>query len=83
MKSRTSALLLISLALPVLGDEIAMEDQSQILTGTGDPASSKYFQPPKESELPDNAYGQLVQQGRAIFVDTKTHAPDYVGNGLT
>jgi thiosulfate dehydrogenase len=82
MKPHTSALLFIAFAFPVLADDIAMEDQSQILTGARDPASSKYFQPPKESELPDNAYGQLVQQGRAIFVDTKTHAPDYVGNGL-
>lgn len=82
MKPQISALLLMSLAFPVLADEVAMDDQSQILTGAGDPASSKYFQPPKESELPDNAYGQLIQQGRAIFVDTKTHAPDYVGNGL-
>jgi thiosulfate dehydrogenase len=82
MKPQTSALLMIAFALPVFADEIAMEDQSQILTGAGDPASSRYFQPPQESELPANAYGKLVQQGRAIFVDTKNHAPEYVGNGL-
>ncbi|HDZ56419.1 MAG TPA: c-type cytochrome [Pseudomonas xinjiangensis] len=82
MKPRKSVLLLTVLTFPVLADEIVMEDQSQILTGAGDPASSRYFQPPRESELPDNAYGKLVQQGRAIFVDTKKHASDYVGNGL-
>lgn len=82
MKARTSALLLIALAMPGHADDIAMEDQSQILTGPGEPASREYFQPPQESELPDNAFGKLVQEGRAIFVDTKSRAPEYVGNGL-
>jgi len=40
------------------------------------------FQPPQESELPDNAYGKLVMQGYALFVDTKRLAPQFVGNGL-
>ena len=43
MKTHTTALLLMSLGFPVLADDIAMEDQSQILTGAGDPASRKYF----------------------------------------
>ena len=82
MNTQTSVLLLIALAVPAYADDIAMDDQSQILTGAGEPASSRYFQQPQESELPDNAYGKLVQEGRAIFVDTKNRAPEYVGNGL-
>lgn len=82
MNAPTSALLLIALAIPAHAADIAMDDQSQIIAAAAVPASSPYFQPPKESQLPDNAFGKLVQQGRAIFVDTKTHAPDYVGNGL-
>lgn len=84
MNTQTSVLLLIALAVPAYAyaDDIAVDDQSQILTGAGEPASSRYFQPPQESELPDNAYGKLVQEGRAIFVDTKNRAPEYVGNGL-
>ncbi|SFI64499.1 thiosulfate dehydrogenase [Pseudomonas guineae] len=82
MNARTSALLLFALALPAHADNIAMEDQTQILTDAVNPASRQYFQPPKLSELPDNAFGKLVQEGRAIFVDTKTYAPEYVGNGL-
>lgn len=82
MNIQTSALLLIALAIPAHAADIAMEDQSQILTGAGAPASDQYFQPPQERELPDNAFGKLVQEGRAIFVDTKNRAPEYVGNGL-
>lgn len=40
------------------------------------------FLPPAEDTLPDNAYGRLVQQGHAIFVDTKANASEFVGNGL-
>lgn len=83
MNARIGALLLIALAMPTHAANIAMDDQSQIINSANDPASSRYFQPPKESELPDNAYGKLVQEGRAIFVDTKKHAPEYVGNGLS
>lgn len=82
MKARTSLLLLIAFAMPTHAEEIAMDDQSQILPAAGEPASSGYFQPPKESALPDNAFGKLVQEGRAIFVDTRKHAAEYVGNGL-
>lgn len=83
MKTRLSALLLITLAVSVSAEEIAMEDQSQIPAGAGSLAGDHYFQPPLESQLPDNAYGKLVQEGRALFVDTKNLAPDHVGNGLT
>ena len=38
--------------------------------------------PPAEETLPDNAFGRLVQQGHAIFVDTKANASEFVGNGL-
>ena len=82
MKARTSLLLLIAFAMPTHAEEIAMDDQSQILPAAGEPASSGYFQPPKESALPDNAFGKLVQEGRAIFVDTRKQAAEYVGNGL-
>ena len=60
---------------------IAMEDQSQLQPSAGHAAVSQ-FQPPQESELPDNAYGKLVKEGYALFVDTKRLAPTFVGNGL-
>lgn len=82
MKIRPSILLFIAVAASARADDIAMEDQSQILASAEKSADSQYFQPPKESEIPDNAFGKLVQEGRAIFVDTKNRAPEFVGNGL-
>lgn len=40
------------------------------------------FVPPELDELPANAWGELVREGRQIFVDTKLRAPRYAGNGL-
>lgn len=74
--------LLIALTLPAYADTSATEDQSQIRPDAAASSSVAYFQPPLESELPDNAFGKLVQEGRAIFVDTRNQAPEYVGNGL-
>lgn len=84
MKTACTAVLLSAFSFASFaahGAEIA-EDQSQILTGPGSPASERYFKPPLEREIPDNAFGKLVQEGRAIFVDTQNRAPEYVGNGL-
>ena len=61
---------------------IAMEDQSQIKTPAAVDHGTVYFQPPLQSELPDNAYGKMVLDGYALFVDTKRQAPKFVGNGL-
>ncbi len=42
----------------------------------------KYFRPPSEKEIPDNEFGRVVREGRDIFIDTQTHAKEYVGNSL-
>jgi thiosulfate dehydrogenase len=42
----------------------------------------KYFQPPEDSELQNNAFGELVRKGEAIFVNTKAMAPQNVGNQM-
>ena len=81
MNIHYSALMLFTLAAPAWAANIAMDDQSQIATATA-PAGQHYFLPPQERDLPDNAFGKLVQEGRAIFVDTRNRAPEYVGNGL-
>jgi thiosulfate dehydrogenase len=59
-----------------------MEDQSQLKPDAAKAAAKQWFQPPQEKDLPANAYGELVQQGRAIFVDTRNQAAEYVGNGM-
>ncbi|MCL9658502.1 c-type cytochrome [Pseudomonas protegens] len=81
MKLLIAGPLMALLAVQVQAASIAMEDQSQIPAPSAS-AHTQYFQPPAEGELPDNAYGKLVREGHALFVDTKRLAPQYVGNGL-
>ncbi len=40
------------------------------------------FTPPPDSAIPDGPFGDVVRQGRDIFVDTQQHAKAYVGNQL-
>lgn len=61
---------------------ISMEDQSQISPAPTKTEHQAWFQPPQEKDLPKDGFGELVQQGRAIFVDTQNYAAEYVGNGM-
>ncbi|WP_240151692.1 c-type cytochrome [Oleiagrimonas citrea] len=45
-------------------------------------AVAKTFTPPPIDAIPDTPFGKMVREGRAIFMDTQTHAKAYVGNGL-
>ncbi|WP_374430783.1 c-type cytochrome [Ideonella dechloratans] len=58
------------------------DDQTQLPQAPAKAASSPWFQPPAESSLPNNAFGALVRQGQALFLNTKALAPQYVGNEL-
>lgn len=40
------------------------------------------FQPPAEASIPAGPFGDVVREGRRIFVDTDVVAKAYVGNGL-
>lgn len=40
------------------------------------------FQPPAVDSIPDDDFGKIVKQGEQIFIDTKRHAGQYVGNSL-
>ncbi|MFT0212743.1 c-type cytochrome [Pseudomonas sp. F1_0610] len=80
-------LLLSTLALSVTSVALAatpikMDDQSQLQPSAQKAAGESYHVPPLEADLPDNAFGEMVRKGHAIFVDTKREAPEYVGNGL-
>lgn len=59
-------LLAMSIGGVALAAEIKMDDQSQLTQKAEKGAGERYFQPPQEKDLPANAYGELVQQGRAI-----------------
>lgn len=82
MKTLMPALLALAIVAPAQAAKIAMEDQSQVQPSPAKPAAEAWFQPPQEKDLPADAFGQLVQEGRAIFVDTRNQAAEYVGNGM-
>ncbi|MEO5623695.1 MAG: c-type cytochrome [Dokdonella sp.] len=41
------------------------------------------FTPPPDADMPGGPEGEVIRQGRDIFVDTPNHAKAYVGNGLS
>lgn len=42
-----------------------------------------YFVPPSPESIPDTPFGQAVERGRQIFMNTGANAADFVGNGLS
>gem|GEM_PF-6388561 len=79
MKPMIPALLLLAMG-SAQAAQIAMEDQSQLkVPGV---QAAPQFVPPAESELPDNAFGKIVREGHALFVDTRRLMPEAVGNGM-
>lgn len=44
--------------------------------------SAQHFTPPPESDIPNDAFGEMVKLGKNIFVDTQQYAKGYVGNGM-
>jgi len=44
---------------------------------------SRTFTPPPETQIPDGPLGDVIRQGRDIFIDTPKHASAYVGNTLS
>ena len=63
-------------------DKSKLDDQTQIPAAPNKGSSEKYFQPPKDSDLQNNAFGDLVHKGEALFVNTKALAPQNVGNEM-
>src|SRR3546814_17297809 len=45
--------------------------------------AAAYFSPPAESSIPDGPDGDAIRRGMALFVNTKTNAPAFVGNELS
>lgn len=72
MKPMIPAMLLLAVG-SLQAAPIAMEDQSQLKVPGMQVATQ--FTPPAESELPDNAFGKMVREGHALFVDTRRLMP--------
>ncbi len=74
--------LLFSPALLAQTAPVSMEDQSQLPQAPKKAEGETYHQPPSDSEIPNNAFGDMIRKGQAIFIDTKRQVPEYVGNGM-
>ena len=82
MKKLLVSLFALSAISTAVAAPIAMEDQSQLKLTASKAATEQYHLPPLGADLPDNAFGDMVRKGHAIFVDTKRQVPELVGNGL-
>ncbi|WP_051481437.1 c-type cytochrome [Paraburkholderia nodosa] len=51
--------------------------------GEGGAAQSAAFQPPPDSAIPNDQFGDTVRQGEKIFHDPGKYAPAFVGNKLS
>jgi len=98
MNFPVKVLLTVGIAVPLLAAKTYYEErdmtpvpapsavQPSVAADTPAPSakpSNGVFTPPDESQLPDNAFGELVLQGRNIFVNTPQNAAEFVGNGLS
>ncbi|QWT47119.1 c-type cytochrome [Azospira inquinata] len=72
---------LLGLSLGAQAAPSHLDDQTQ-LPKAPTKGGSPYFQPPQIGELPNNAFGEMVRRGEALFVNTKALAPQYVGNEM-
>ena len=59
-----------------------LDDQTQLPKAPAKPVSQQYFQPPADTDIPNNAFGELVRRGQDLFMNTKALAPEYVGNEM-
>lgn len=75
-------LALLGAAAAPAADKSRLDDQTQLPPSPTQQPGTKYFQPPSESELPNNAFGDMVRKGEAYFTNTKALAPQYVGNEM-
>ena len=63
-------------------DKSRMDDQSQLPRAPAKTVQATYFRPPADSDLPNNAFGEMVRKGEAYFMNTRALAPEYVGNEM-
>jgi thiosulfate dehydrogenase len=73
-----SALLLAGTTAPAAEKKLDYQAELQ-----ASPLGKVSFQPPSEDQLPDGEFGRMVRLGKAVFSDTKAHAGQYAGNGLS
>ena len=82
MKKLTLLISLLFVTSAFAADKTRLEDQTQLPKSPDKKLGANYFKPPSDSELQNNAFGELVRRGEALFVNTKALAPQHVGNEM-
>lgn len=82
MKKLTLLISLLFVTSAFAADKTRLEDQTQLPKSPDKKLGANYFKPPSDSELQNNAFGELVRRGEALFVNTKVLAPQHVGNEM-
>lgn len=82
MKKLATVVVLLAVSGAFAADKGRLEDQTQLPKAPKKQINASYFNPPADSELPNNAFGEMVKRGEALFVNTKALAPQYVGNEM-
>lgn len=89
-----AAVMLAGCQRPPAGSDITAKPAATATTTAAAPAASASapasttmkpataFTPPPESAIPEGPFGDMVREGRELFVHTAQKAPAYVGNGL-
>lgn len=62
--------------------KVGQLDASHPATPITRKVSTESFAPPDETAILDGPDGDAIRRGKLIFIDTATHAGDFVGNGL-
>ncbi|MFP7721888.1 c-type cytochrome [Lysobacter sp. A3-1-A15] len=71
---------------PRTGERPSADDARSVASAPAAPAPAAAggpFNPPSEADIPEGPFGDTVRRGRDIFLDTPTHAAEFVGNGLS
>jgi len=82
MNKLASLALMLAVSGVFAADRSRMEDQTQLPKAPSKKAEAAYFKPPAASDLPNNAFGEMVRRGEDLFVNTKALAPKNVGNEM-
>jgi thiosulfate dehydrogenase len=83
MAFRETTAMLALLAVIVVGLAVILQ-LSPDRTGAPTPGEPELtgFQPPDETTIPDGPEGDAIRRGKALFLQTRQMAPQYVGSGL-
>ncbi len=75
------AIIIVGAGMYMIGRRSAANAPTAQTTAT--PTVSASFTPPPDTAIPDGPAGAAIRRGQQIFLQTRAHAGDHVGNGLS